>query len=126
MRNAGPQGTDDEERQLDQREFEETKRSLRWLATCQIGRYRNRRARYRAELLDILGDFTNHGLPAKHGIELNVLPTSPVVRGYHSVALLMPDGAVWVAGSNFDGGPGIGNRELRIEIFVLAGFSVGR
>ncbi|MGQ0779081.1 MAG: galactose oxidase-like domain-containing protein [Pseudonocardiales bacterium] len=46
-----------------------------------------------------------------------VLPASPVVRGYHSVALLMPDGAVWVAGSNFNGGPGIGNRELRIEIF---------
>ncbi len=29
----------------------------------------------------------------------------------------MPDGAVWVAGSNFNAGPGIGNRELRIEIF---------
>jgi hypothetical protein len=29
----------------------------------------------------------------------------------------MPDGAVWVAGSNFNGGPGINNRQLRIEIF---------
>lgn len=46
-----------------------------------------------------------------------VLPASPVVRGYHSTALLMPDGAVWVAGSNFDAGTGLGNRELRIEIF---------
>ena len=29
-----------------------------------------------------------------------------VVRNYHSVALLMPDGRVWTAGSNHDGNPG--------------------
>ena len=46
-----------------------------------------------------------------------VLPASPVVRGYHSTALLMPNGAVWVAGSNFNGNQYLGNRELRIEIF---------
>lgn len=46
-----------------------------------------------------------------------VLPHSPVVRGYHSTALLMPNGAVWVAGSNFNANPGLSNRELRIEIF---------
>ncbi|MGI8694608.1 MAG: galactose oxidase-like domain-containing protein [Geodermatophilaceae bacterium] len=46
-----------------------------------------------------------------------VLPEAERVRGYHSVALLMPDGAVWVAGSNFNAKPGIANRELRIEIF---------
>lgn len=46
-----------------------------------------------------------------------VLPESPIVRGYHSVALLMPDGAVWVAGSNFGARAGLANRELRIEIF---------
>lgn len=46
-----------------------------------------------------------------------VLPASPVVRGYHSTALLMPNGAVWVAGSNFNAASGLGNRELRIEIF---------
>lgn len=46
-----------------------------------------------------------------------VLPASPIVRGYHSVALLMPDGAVWVAGSNFNARSGLANRELRIEIF---------
>jgi hypothetical protein len=46
-----------------------------------------------------------------------VLPASPVVRGYHSTALLMPDGAVWVAGSNFNANAGLANRELRIEIF---------
>jgi hypothetical protein len=46
-----------------------------------------------------------------------VLPEAERVRGYHSVALLMPDGAVWVAGSNFNASSGIANRELRIEIF---------
>ncbi len=46
-----------------------------------------------------------------------VLPPTPVVRGYHSTALLMPSGAVWVAGSNFNAASGVGNRELRIEIF---------
>lgn len=46
-----------------------------------------------------------------------VLPESPIVRGYHSTALLMPNGAIWVAGSNFNASSGIGNRELRIEIF---------
>lgn len=74
VRNAGLQGTDDDGRQLDQREFEETKRALRWLATCQMGWYRTRGGRYRAELLDIVGDFTNHGLPGEHGIELHVTP----------------------------------------------------
>lgn len=68
------QGTDDDGRQLDQREFEETRRALRWLATCQMGWYRNRGGRYRQELLDILGDFTKQGLPAEHGIELHVAP----------------------------------------------------
>jgi hypothetical protein len=46
-----------------------------------------------------------------------VLPHSPVVRGYHSTALLMPNGAVWVASSNFNANPGLSNCELRIEIF---------
>lgn len=46
-----------------------------------------------------------------------VLPASPIVRGYHSTALLMPNGAVWVAGSNFNASPGLSSRELRIEIF---------
>jgi len=74
VRNAGLQGTDDDGRQLDQREFEETRRALRWLATCQMGWFRNRGGRYRTDLLDMLGDFTTHGLPAEHGIELHVAP----------------------------------------------------
>lgn len=46
-----------------------------------------------------------------------VLPAAKVNRNYHSVALLMPDGAVWVAGSNFECNSGLDQRELRIEIF---------
>jgi hypothetical protein len=49
-------------------------------------------------------------------------PPATVVRNYHSVALLMPDGRVWTAGSNHDGqhsfpSPGTDNRELRIELW---------
>jgi Domain of unknown function (DUF1929)/Kelch motif len=45
------------------------------------------------------------------------LEPATVVRNYHSVALLMPDGRVWTAGSNFDCKPGVANRELRIELY---------
>jgi Domain of unknown function (DUF1929) len=44
------------------------------------------------------------------------LPAGRVVRNYHSVALLMPDGRVWTAGSTHDGGFGHANAEPRIEI----------
>ncbi len=46
-----------------------------------------------------------------------MLPQAQEVRNYHSVALLMPNGAVWVAGSNFNSATGLGNRNLWIEIF---------
>lgn len=46
-----------------------------------------------------------------------VLPEAQEVRNYHSVALLMPNGAVWVAGSNFNSATGLNNRNLWIEIF---------
>jgi Galactose oxidase-like, Early set domain len=48
------------------------------------------------------------------------LQDAQVVRNYHSVALLMPDGAVWTAGSNKNGepsGPDHPTRELRIEVY---------
>ena len=46
-----------------------------------------------------------------------VLEAAEVVRNYHSVALLMPDGAVWTAGSNENGKPGVTTRKLDIEIY---------
>ncbi len=50
------------------------------------------------------------------------LQPATAVRNYHSVALLMPDGRVWTAGSNKNGAesfpmPNVDTRELRIEIY---------
>ena len=52
----------------------------------------------------------------------SVLAEATVPRNYHSVALLMPDGRIWTAGSNKGAqqsfpAPGVDNRELRIELF---------
>jgi hypothetical protein len=44
------------------------------------------------------------------------LPAAAVTRNYHSVALLLPDGRVWTAGSNHDGSQGRASLEPRIEI----------
>jgi hypothetical protein len=57
--------------------------------------------------------------------------TATVVRNYHSVALLMPDGRVWTAGSNKGAqqsfpSPGVDNRELRIELYEPSYFTAGR
>jgi hypothetical protein len=72
-RYAGVEGTDDNGRQLDRREFEETTRVLRWLASYQEAWYSNPGRRYRADLFDLLGhDFTSYGLPLEHGITLHV------------------------------------------------------
>jgi hypothetical protein len=72
--NAGLIGTDEEGRQLDQREFAETCDVLDWIATSQIGWYRNRsEGGYRPEMLETLASYiTSHGLPADHGIHLAV------------------------------------------------------
>jgi hypothetical protein len=73
-RYAGVDGVDADGKQLAQREFEETKQALRWLATCQMGWYRNQGigGRYRPDLLEILGSFSSQGLPEEHGIEMKV------------------------------------------------------
>ena len=73
-RYAGSNGTDTEGRRLDRREFKETTEALRFLATCQMGWYRNRGGRYhREKLLSAIGDdFTRHGLPKDHGIAVRV------------------------------------------------------
>ena len=66
--------TDAEGRRLDRREFKETTEALKYLATCQMGWYRNRGGRYHGEnLLSALGDwFTRRGLPKDHGIVIRV------------------------------------------------------
>lgn len=69
---AGAGGIDDSGLRRDRREFAATKRELTNLYFMQMGWYRNQGSRYRADLLDILGDLTNKGLPAEHGIRMNV------------------------------------------------------
>jgi Domain of unknown function (DUF1929) len=53
------------------------------------------------------------------------LSRATVVRNYHSVAQLMPDGRIWTAGSNRNGAqsfpePNVDTRELRIELYEPA------
>jgi hypothetical protein len=51
------------------------------------------------------------------------LETAEVTRNYHSVALLLPDGRVWTAGSNHNhehSEPGKDTRELELEVFRSA------
>jgi hypothetical protein len=72
---AGVEGTDADGRQLDRREFAETKEALRYLAMCQVGWYNNQGGGYRPELLTTLeaaGGFEAHGLPSDHRIVMRV------------------------------------------------------
>ncbi|HEX8703573.1 MAG TPA: galactose oxidase-like domain-containing protein [Myxococcaceae bacterium] len=46
-----------------------------------------------------------------------IVADAQVTREYHTVALLLPDGRVWTAGSQKECAPGLQNRELRIEVF---------
>jgi hypothetical protein len=69
--NAGVDGVDAEGRRLDRREFKETKAAIEWLAVCMSGHFRNRK-RFRKDILDIVRDFEQQGLPGAHGIELRV------------------------------------------------------
>ena len=71
-RYAGVDGTDSEGQRLDRREFKETIKALRWLATCHMGHYR-KRSRYDRNLLGLLGNnFAAQGLTGKSGIEMKV------------------------------------------------------
>ena len=61
----------------------------------------------------------------------HTLQQANVVRNYHSVALLMPDGRVWTAGSNHNAQqsfpePNVDNRELRIELYEPGYFGQSR
>ncbi|HEX2091921.1 MAG TPA: galactose oxidase-like domain-containing protein [Longimicrobiaceae bacterium] len=47
----------------------------------------------------------------------SVVGNLAIPRVYHSVALLLPDGRVWICGSDHDGGRGPAARERRIELF---------
>lgn len=68
---TGIKGTDESGRQLDQREFAESRAALLWLATCHMGHYRNL-GYYRPDLMTIVDNFDLQGLPAKHGVTMLV------------------------------------------------------
>jgi hypothetical protein len=79
--NAGVDGWNENRRRLDEREFDETRKALRWLATCHMGHYRNH-DRYRADLLPIVeSHFVRDGLPKEHGV----------------VMIVAEDGQLWYA-----------------------------
>ena len=71
--NAGLVGTDASGKQLDQREHAETMQALRWLATCQMGHYRNRGNRYYPGLEETIDNLSEkYGLPTPNGIEMHI------------------------------------------------------
>ena len=69
---AGVPGTDENGLRLDRREFGPTKKVLKDLYYMQMGTHRNRLGHYDKGLLEVFGDFRRDGLPASHGIELQV------------------------------------------------------
>ena len=73
VENAGQTGVDECGRQLDQREFAETKDVLRWVSTCHMGHYPNGGDTYRDDLLPILEPgFADHGLDEPSGVTMFV------------------------------------------------------
>ena len=96
--NEGVEGVDAEGLQLDRREFTATKSALRWLATCHMGWYQRdgRPDRYRADLLDVLGDFEQQGLPDPHGIVMKVRKDGQAWYAYRTT----PSGYVFAIGAS--------------------------
>lgn len=72
VENVGLCGIDESGRRLDQREHSATRESLRWLAVCQMGHYRNGEM-YRDDLLPIVEpSFAQLGLPEPFGVVMHV------------------------------------------------------
>ena len=72
VENAGRSGVDESGQQLDQREHDATRQSLRWLAICHMGHYRNEK-KYRKDLLPLVeSGFERYGLSQPHGITMHI------------------------------------------------------
>ncbi len=99
--NAGVSGVDGEGLTLDRREFAETKRALRWLLTCHVGWYQreDRSNTYRSDLLSVVDDFSQQGLPGDHGIVMKVRKDGQVWCAHRTT----PSGHVFGIGA--DGPP---------------------
>lgn len=72
--NVGLDGTDEDGRRLDQREFVGTKKFLDQLAMFQMGQHRNTLHHYNPDLLAVMGRGGQFGLPDEHGVEMFVSP----------------------------------------------------
>ena len=71
--NAGAVGTDSFGRQLDQREYAETKEALQWLYTCQLGHYPKQGNRYSAALEAVIDGLSEkYDLPHPINIEMHI------------------------------------------------------
>lgn len=94
---AGVPGVDRDGLQLDRREFAETKRALRWLATCHMGWYQREDLPniYRSDLLSVIGDFSQQGLPGDHGIVMKVRNDGQAWHAYRTT----PSGHVFGIGA---------------------------
>jgi hypothetical protein len=97
---AGVDGSDSEGRRYDRREFRETKTALEWLGTCHMGWYRQRDGSYDPDLIArITGLFDNYGLPADHGVHMEVSADGQSWYGFRRTA------AGWVFGIGANGPP---------------------
>lgn len=83
---TGVDGVDEDGLRLDRREFYETKKELTNLYFMQMGWHRNRGGTYRPELLDLLGDMTEKGLPREHGIQLAVRKDKQAWRAWRQTS----------------------------------------
>ncbi|ALE05208.1 hypothetical protein AL755_06475 [Arthrobacter sp. ERGS1:01] len=92
---ADVQGTDESGRQLDRREFEETKRALEWLQICLTSRHHNT-GRFQADILEVMGSFQTQGLPDPHGICVRVRKDGQAWFGYRET----PSGYYFGIGAN--------------------------
>jgi len=91
---AGVAGADADGAQLDRREFDGTKKALRWLHTCQSGWYERQGNRFwGAERTDdMLRPLSRYGLPDDHGLIVETTPDRTRWRGWR----ILPSG--WVLG----------------------------
>ncbi|MBO3664066.1 hypothetical protein [Microbacterium stercoris] len=91
---AGVEGAGADGAQLDRREFDGTKKALRWLHTCQSGWYERQGNRFwGAERTDnILRPLSRYGLPDDHGVIVETTPDRTRWRGWR----ILPSG--WVLG----------------------------
>lgn len=98
IRNEGLPGSDVDGRRYDRREFKETTDALHWLANCHMGWYR-RKNRYRGDLLAVLDNFDRQGLPADHGMQMQVRSDGQAWYAYRRTA------TGWVFGIGAVGAP---------------------